>query len=147
MDPVHDVLYRVHQFQAQRRGQAPLARADFGARLPATCETDLTGLLLPPAGATVRNQVRGEPKVQLGQFCLTPQALEAVPAPEVLRAIARHAAGDWGALDQHDRQENERALRNRGRLFSAYETSSGTRFWVITDPGWAVTTLLLPEDD
>ena len=146
MNPAHDALYRVHQFQAERRGQPALTHADFQARLPATYETDLTGLLRPPAGATVQIQVRSEPKVQLGQLCITPQAMAAVPAPELLRAIARHAAGDWGALDEHDRQENERALRNRGRLLSAYETSNGMRFWVITDPGWATTTLLLPED-
>jgi hypothetical protein len=146
MNPVHDVLYRVHELQAQRRDQPALTHADFHARLPATYETDLTGLLLPPAGATVPIQVRCEPKVQLGQLCITPQAMEAVPAPEVLRAIARHVAGDWGALDEHDRQENERALRTRGRLLSAYETNNGTRFWVITDAGWGVTTLLLPED-
>ena len=146
MNPAHDVLYRVHELQAQRRNQAALAPADFLTRLPATYETDLTGLLLPPAGATVQIQVRSEPKVQLGQLCITPQAMAAVPAPEVLRAIARHAAGDWVALDEHDRQENERALRHRGRLLSAYETSNGTRFWVITDAGWSVTSLLLPED-
>ena len=146
MNPAHEVLYRVHELQAQRRNQPALTRADFLTRLPATYETDLTGLLLPPTGGTVQIQVRCEPKVQLGQLCITPQALAAVPAPEVLRAIARHAAGDWGELDEPDRQENERALRHRGRLLSAYETSNGTRFWVITDPGWATTTLLLPED-
>ena len=146
MNPAHDVLYRVHELQAQRRNQPALPRAEFPTRLPATYETDLTGLLLPPAGAPVPIHVRCEPKVELGQVCITPQAMAAVPAPEVLRAIARHAAGDWGALAEPDRQENERALRQRGRLLSAYEASNGTRFWVITDAGWATTTLLLPED-
>ena len=146
MPPARDVLYRVHQFQAQRRGQPALGRADFLARLPATYDTDLSGLLLPPAGGAVPIQVKCAPKVQLGQLCITPQAMATVPASDVLRAIARHAAGDWGALAEPDRQENERALRQRGRLLSAYEASNGTRFWVITDAGWATTTLLLPED-
>jgi hypothetical protein len=37
---------------------------------------------------------------------------------EALKAlIAHHAAGDWGELDSHDRDENDRALKHGGRLF------------------------------
>ena len=38
--------------------------------------------------------------------------------------IARHAAGDWGDLDSHDRDENDRALKYGGGMFSAYTISS-----------------------
>jgi hypothetical protein len=69
-----------------------------------------------------------------------------VPPDEVLIAVARHAAGDWDTLDEHDRHENERALGTRGRLISSYQASNGSPFWVITDAGWAITTVLLPED-
>ena len=50
MNPAPDVLYRVHQFQAARRGHLPLAYSAFQARLPTTYETDLTGLLPPTGG-------------------------------------------------------------------------------------------------
>jgi hypothetical protein len=146
MDAQQDPLYQVHQAQAARRALSPLAHADFCARLPETYDTDLTGLLLPPPDVTVQVKVTGEPQFKLGQLCITPNAAKAVPADEVLQAIARHAAGDWGLLDDHDRQENERALGSRGRLVSVYQSSNGSRFYVITDAGWQTTTLLLPED-
>ena len=146
MNPAHDVLYQVHQSQAAQRGQAALPYDRFRSRLPGTLETDLTGLLFPSAAVAVEIHVKREPKVQLGQLCITANAAHAVPPKDVLRAVARHAAGDWGALDEHDRQENERALHTHGRLVSVYQASNGSRFWVITDPGWAITTVLLPED-
>ena len=60
--------------------------------------------------------------------------------------IARHAAGDWGDLDSHDRGENDRALEHGGRLFSAYTTGNGLKIWVITEADRNSTTALLPED-
>jgi hypothetical protein len=57
-----------------------------------------------------------------------------------------HAAGEWGAMDAHDRRQNDRALITRGRLLSVHTTHAGQPFWIITDPGWRDTTLLLPED-
>jgi hypothetical protein len=146
MNPATDVLYQVHQFQAERRGQPALSRGEFRARLPATYETDLTGLLAPRPGLTIRTKVMEEPKFKLGRVCITPHAAQAVPAVEVLTALARHTVGDWGALDAHDRQENERALSQGGRLVSVYETSTGQKFWVITEANFAQTTVLLPED-
>ena len=66
---------------------------------------------------------------------------------EGLRAlIARHGAGDWGDLDSYDRDENDRALKNGGRLFSAYITSTGLKVWVITEADRSCTTALLPVD-
>ena len=146
MNPAHDVLSRAHQVPGQRRSQPALAPADYCARLPATYETDRTSLLGPPAGPPIRLPVTHAPRFTLGRWCLTPQAANAVPADEIWPAVARHAAGDWGALDEHDRQENERALGTRGRLVSVYQARHGQRFWVITDAGWEVTTVLLPED-
>jgi hypothetical protein len=146
MNPARDALYRVHQCQAARRGRPALPYEQFRARLPATYETDLSGLFLPPAGQSIRIKVTSALKLTLGRVCITPSAATAVSADEVLQAIARHATGDWGVLDNHDRQENERALSTRGRLISVYQASNGTRFWIITDAGWETTTLLLPED-
>ena len=66
---------------------------------------------------------------------------------EALKAlIARHAEGDCGDLDSHDRDENDRALKHGGRLFSAYTTSSGLKVWVITEADRTCTTALLPDD-
>ncbi len=146
MNPTTDALYLVHTLQAARRGQPPLAQREFHARMAGTYETELTGLLAPPAGVTIQIQVPREPKFTLGQVCITPNAAEAVTGADVLQSLARHAAGDWGALDEHDRMENERALSHRGRLFSVYEASTGQKFWVITEAGFELTTVLLPKD-
>lgn len=62
-----------------------------------------------------------------------------------LDLLSRHQCGDWGELDDSDKQLNQRALRDRSRLMSAY-TVSGTKVWVITDADWEVTTLLLPSE-
>jgi hypothetical protein len=146
MNPTQDAAHRVHQVQAKRRGQPPMAYAQFCARLPNTYETDLTGLLMSAARPSVSAMPAGKAKVKLGEVYLTPNAAGTLPRDEVLRAVDRHAAGDWGQLDEHDRRENERALETRGRLLSVYEASNGRRFYVLTESGWGQTTVLLPED-
>jgi len=45
--------------------------------------------------------------------------------------IRRHVTGDWGELDEHDRQENELSLREGYRLLSAYRDRSGVKFWIV----------------
>jgi hypothetical protein len=147
MNPAQDALYRIHQFQARQRGQSALPYDQFSARVRATTDTDLTGLLLPPTEVRIEILATRGPKFSLGQLCITPRAATAVPPNEMLRAIARHAAGDWGTLDEHDRQENERALGTRGRLVSSYQASNGSPFWVITDAGWALTNVELHISD
>ena len=82
----------------------------------------------------------------LGQVVITPTALDRVPEPDVRSALRRHAGGDWGELDEHDQMQNESALECGGRLFSAYQASDGTRFWIITEADRSATTVLLPED-
>ena len=146
MNPAPDALYRIHQFQAARRGHSPLAFSTFQARLPATYETDLTGLLLPPVALAAQPVLKCPSKFELGHLCITANAAQAVPPNEVMQAVARHAAGDWGTLDAHDWLENERALSTRGRLLSVFQASNGNPFWVITDAGWGTTSVLLPDD-
>jgi hypothetical protein len=90
--------------------------------------------------------LRRKPAFPLGRVVITTNALEAVPADQAQRALARHAAGDWGELCDDDRELNDGSLRDGGRLFSAYRAGDGTRFWVITEADRSVTTVLLPED-
>ena len=83
----------------------------------------------------------------LGQIVLTPAAITLMQAhamdPSDL--LDHHVTGDWGDLCEDDRAENERALREGGRLFSAYGTAE-CRLWVITEADRSVTTILRPED-
>jgi hypothetical protein len=86
------------------------------------------------------------PKFPLGQLVTTPNALENIRNDEMLIAIGRHANGDWGILDNHDIQANEQALKNGGRLLSAYLSSQNIKFYIITEHDRSYTTVMLPED-
>lgn len=88
----------------------------------------------------------GSGSFPLGQTLITPAALEALSSREVLQGLERHAAGDWGDLDPEDARANARALRVGGRLFSAYQSPDGTKFWIITEADRSATTILLPQD-
>jgi len=85
-------------------------------------------------------------KFNLGRIVATPNALAQLAQPDITLALCRHITGDWGELDEHDRQENELSLREGYRLLSAYHTTNGTKFWIITEADRSVTTILLPED-
>jgi hypothetical protein len=90
--------------------------------------------------------VNHRPKFGLGQMVITPNALNQLNTEDVHSSICRHAHGDWGEVDEHDRQENELSLREGFRLLSVYTDRQGTKFWIITEADRSVTTVLLPED-
>lgn len=87
-------------------------------------------------------------KFPLGQIVATPGALDAfaVKLENPADFIRRHAAGDWGELDEHDTAANNRALIEGQRLLSAYRLSTGTKIWIVTEWDRSVTTILLPEE-
>lgn len=85
-------------------------------------------------------------KFRLGRIVSTPNAVAHLTPEDVLTAIRRHQAGDWGELDASDCMENELSLKEGFRLFSQYHAVNGTKFWVITEADRTVTTVLLPED-
>ncbi|MCU0960416.1 MAG: hypothetical protein MUF48_09950 [Pirellulaceae bacterium] len=93
------------------------------------------------------------PHFSLGRVLATPGALETIQesGQSPLDFLSRHARGDWGCISPDDRCLNDRAVSAGGRIFSAYETRTGARLWVITeaedDAGHrACTTILLPQD-
>ena len=83
---------------------------------------------------------------RLGPIVATPNALSQLTQLEILRALQRHQAGDWGDVDEEDRQANDRALQEGTRLFSVYHSATGIKFWVITEADRSATTFLMPED-
>ena len=84
----------------------------------------------------------------LGQVVATPGALAALTeaGDSPTSFLQRHVVGDWGELDEDDRQENERSVSAGCRLLSAYITSTGVRIWVITEADRSSTCILLPEE-
>ena len=84
--------------------------------------------------------------VSAGQIVSTPNALEQLTPADLLCAIGRHQAGDWGDVSEHDRQQNELALQHGGRLWSVYHAANGRKFWLITEANRVSTVVLMPED-
>lgn len=84
-------------------------------------------------------------KFKLDHIVSTLNALSRLTNEEILRAIQRHHAGDWGDVGEHDRAANDQALIDGTRILSVYHTSNGTKFWLITEAG-RPTMVLLPED-
>lgn len=85
-------------------------------------------------------------KFRLGKIVSTPNALDRLTREDILLAIGRHQAGDWGDVDEEDRKANERALVEGTRLWSVYHAGNGVKFWLITEAGRGYTTVLLPAD-
>lgn len=88
------------------------------------------------------------PRFALGRVVATPGALEALQEAGQLpqEFLSLHMRGIWGQLDEHDRQMNEDALHEGGRLFSAYFTKKNVKLWVITEADHSVTTILMPSE-
>ena len=85
-------------------------------------------------------------KFRLGHIVSTPNALEHVSQDDILTAIGRHQAGDWGDLDAGDKAANDRALAEGTRILSAYRAANGIKFRIITEASRKVTTVQMPED-
>ena len=86
------------------------------------------------------------PRFPLGETIITRGAKQKIDTVQARLALARHASGDWGEMDQDDRRLNNAALENGGRLVSIYKTAAGVRFYVITEAERDRTTILLPEE-
>ncbi|REJ86630.1 MAG: hypothetical protein DWQ34_27035 [Planctomycetota bacterium] len=87
-----------------------------------------------------------QPKFLPGQIVITTNAQETLHPEEIPVALDRHLAGDWGDVDEEERQENELSLREGFRLLSVYHDRNGVKFWIITEADRSATTILLPED-
>lgn len=87
-------------------------------------------------------------KFPLGQTVSTPAAIEALndsgQSPALF--LNRHSSGDWGEVDEDDKQANEDALLHGDRILSSYHTSKGVKIWVITEADRSSTCILLPEE-
>jgi len=81
-----------------------------------------------------------------GNLYFTTAAERELVRDDIITALDRHGNGDWGDLCDEDREANEDALQNGGRLFSVYHDCKGVKFWIITESDRSATTVLLPDD-
>lgn len=84
----------------------------------------------------------------LGAVVATPGALTVCEESNTASSelVWRHVSGDWGDLDAHDRRENQRAVAEGFRVFSAYTLEGGEKLWVITEADRSSTCLLKPSE-
>lgn len=85
-------------------------------------------------------------RLVLGQVYSTPRALARVGNAEIAQALDRHSRADWGDLSEQDILANDEAMKQGGRLLSAYVAAHGIRFWIITEADRSTTTILLPDE-
>ena len=88
------------------------------------------------------------PRFSLGRIVATPGLLEILEQSKESPAVFldRHIGGDWGDVDDEDKQANDQALIDGARLLSAYHLNDGTKIWIITEADRSSTTVLLPDD-
>ena len=88
-----------------------------------------------------------EAKFSMGRVVATPGALCALEEAfeSALGFLSRHVSGDWGDVCAEDEQENDFAMGEHLRIFSAYHLRNGTKIWIITEADRSVTTILLPS--
>ena len=95
-----------------------------------------------------------KPLFNLGRIYSTPGAFEALMRNESTgkELFERHLSGDWGDLDDEDKQANDEAIQSGARILSAYHLADKTKIWIITDASIDAngtrlsTTLLLPDE-
>lgn len=63
----------------------------------------------------------------------------------VQKSFTRHATGDWGDLDEEDKEANEYALTHNDRIFSSY-IKGEWKIYIITEWDRSYTTILFPSE-
>jgi hypothetical protein len=88
----------------------------------------------------------GLKKFELGDVCVTQGIAENFTEGFVILCITRHTLGDWGDLDEEDKESNNIALIGEERIFSVYESAERKKLYVITERDRKLTTIMLPEE-
>jgi len=88
-----------------------------------------------------------KPRFPLGRTCATAAVSQwaekhGIDLTDYLR---RHHCGDWGDLDDEDKQANEDALRNGARILSCYRLKN-QKIYCITEADRSMTTLLFASE-
>lgn len=81
----------------------------------------------------------------LGQCVSTPESLALLGREGIIALIARHVMGDYGDLDEDDKQANVDALADGGRVLSAYQIGRH-KYYVITEADRNATTVMLADE-
>jgi len=86
------------------------------------------------------------PKFSLGEIHVTSGAAAKLLSQDIDAAVRRHSRGDWGEIRADGQEDNDRRLEHGGTIASIYTSSTGIRFYVLTEADRTVTTVLLPDE-
>ena len=64
---------------------------------------------------------------------------------EIIAAYNSYITGSWGTLGEADKQANEEAIENGGRILARYKTSQGD-IYIITEADRSGTTILFCDE-
>ena len=69
----------------------------------------------------------------------------------IQKSLNRHVKGDWGDVDDEDKQTNDQALRQGTRLLSTYNDDHFPKhgvatIWIITEADRSATAILFPDE-
>jgi hypothetical protein len=87
-------------------------------------------------------------KFSLGVVNVSPAAMEALfrNGENLTGLLQRHVSGDFGVMCYDDKQVNEKSIREGGRVLSSYPLQDDTVLWVLTEPGWQSTLVIIREE-
>jgi hypothetical protein len=81
----------------------------------------------------------------VGRLLATTRALETLNHQDILKALARYAAWDWGEEDAECLESNEQAIeRGSGCLSGLYRDRHGIQFLIWTHADRSATRVMLP---
>ena len=93
----------------------------------------------------VTKALEAKPLFPLGDIIVTANAQLTLSQTEMTEALTKHAMGDWSAMCEDDRNQNEVALDQGRQIFSAFGNAKRA-FWIISKADCSATTILLPSD-
>ena len=64
----------------------------------------------------------------------------------VQKCFGRFMDCDWGEMCEEDKEMNDLALKDGGRIFASYEKEGMPKIWIITEWDRSVTTILFPSE-
>ena len=92
-------------------------------------------------------KLKCEPLFEVDRIVATPAVMKAVDPDYAMACLACHVTGDWGLVDDTDREANDAALHNGSRIISVWPLpDAAAEFWILTEADRSVTTFLLPDE-
>ena len=116
-----------------------------------------TGLPMPgKEGITIDTLFVINPAFRTGQIVASRGVYDlACQNPDFARfiqeSLSRHVKGEWGDVDDEDKETNDQALKQDTRLLSAYNDDRFPKYgvaaiWIITEADRSATTILFPDE-